>query len=170
MMQNPPSARVRDWSNLPSIPDYLPDQRTSPQVVVWRVVWPVALALGVIILNARIKPLPWWWAWLWFFIFGALCLRAIRISSSWRQRGVFVVIALLYIAGWVAPHLFLTSNVANLWEQMAWPIFWPSILEGLTIWLNRRSALLPWWWHWARPSVVAAILVIVGIVIGRWSV
>lgn len=170
MMQNPQPVQVHDWSSLPPIPDYPSDQRASPPVVAWRVAWPVVLTIGAIFLNARVKPLPWWWTWFWFLLFGALCLRAIHISSSWKQRGVFIVIALFYIAGWVAPHLFLVGRVANLWEQVAWPILWPSILEGLTIWLHWRSALLPWWWHWVWPFVLTAILVILGIVIGRWSV
>lgn len=169
MMQNPQSAQAHDWSNLPPIPDYPPDQRTSPQAAAWHIAWPVVLAFDVIIFNAYIKPFFWWWSWLWLLLFGALILRAIYICPSGAQKIWFIACALFYIFGWEVSHLFLTGGAAKLWEEQVWPLVWPLFLAGLIIWLNWRSALLPWWWHWAWPFVLAAMLVILGIVIGQWS-
>jgi hypothetical protein len=165
MLHDQQSTKWYDWSDLPSIPAYSEDEEPLMlEQKLWYGSLLVILTGGILLLNFQIHPLPAWWMWVWTTLFGGLCLRALQISSSWKQRVWPISFALAFILAWWVLPLSFPDRSGHFW-----PIIWPLLLGGLTIWLNFRSGLLPWWWHWTRPILLMALLVLVGFLVGRFS-
>jgi hypothetical protein len=166
--QQPPKNEY-DWSDMPPIPAYRGDERPLPlEQRLWLGFWPGIFMAAILLLNFQIHPLPWWWKLVWTVLFGVLLLRAFQISSSWKQRAWPIGFVLVSLLGWWVLPAFLSGRPGHIWEILFWPLAWPFLLEGLMLWLNFRSGLLPWWWHWTQLLLLMIVFFLAGFLVSRF--